>query len=195
VLLVHVILDEWTEGDWRHLQHIVCGYRSVLPLSLFLPQPSTVCRGNTAPMFQICTQETWRLIVSSTSVTTSDPERKHRVRRVASGYLGPFILSCIHRLMHVAVPARQTFFSSVFIHTCISSRFNRFLHNAARSGSVRHSLRQYLSDTLRVRACACRTVWTGLSRVHTHPSALPSCFLGNFIAFSYHRFDFLPMSH
>jgi hypothetical protein len=57
---------------------------------------------------------------------------------------GPFISSCIDRFIPVAFPARQIFFSTAFISSC----FNRFLHDSARSVSVWD-----LSDTLRVWTC------------------------------------------
>jgi hypothetical protein len=69
-------------------------------------------------------------------------------------YSGPFVSSCIDRFIHVAFPARQIFFSPIFIDTFISSCFNRFLHNSARSVSVWD-----LSVMVRVWTCRAGQQW------------------------------------
>jgi hypothetical protein len=69
-------------------------------------------------------------------------------------YWGLFISSCIDRFIHIAFPARQIFFSTVFIDTFISSCFNRFLHDSARSVSVWD-----FSDTVRVWTCRSGQQW------------------------------------
>jgi hypothetical protein len=96
--------------------------------------------------------------------------------------------SCIDHFIHIAFPAWQIFFRTVFIDTIVSSCFNCFLHDSAQSVSMWDSRREYLSDMLHVWTCCAGHQWKQyvqyewvLNCVHTYPSALPSWTMKNWL--------------